>query len=160
MSVSVINGGDLLASLLAGGGGQRPNNSNRNEQCGIPEAQADRLKEFWALYSVKAEVEARFQPGDLIMADPAMSDWFPHTYPVKGVPAVVISTDKNSIPAEPVESSAPTNYVRDMIVGVNFMMDEGSSRGKVQAIGFFATCSRFWVAYEAPAPLATSEGLN
>lgn len=58
------------------------------EMCGAPETQADRLTEFWSVYSSKGGPE-RFATGQLVRTDPKLLDYSPYAYPADGYPAVV-----------------------------------------------------------------------
>lgn len=135
-----------LSALLGGGGDDREDDTGReNRACGIPEAQADTLQEFWSIYSTKPAAVTAFKPGDLVMVDPRMERFYPHKWPVTGIPALVISTDPVLIASLRKDDRFNTaTAFRDIAIGVNL------KDGDKQVVYFFLTSSRFFIPYVAP----------
>jgi hypothetical protein len=81
-----------LADLMAGKAPERRDTRpNPQMGAGMPDIQAVRLRELWAVYSQKPGAGA-FQPGQLVTMDPAFAGVEPLRFPAQGYPAVVVST--------------------------------------------------------------------
>lgn len=105
-----------LAAILGLPEAQRP---DPVAGAGLPEAQADRLRDFWAIYGAKPEAKERFKVGQLVQVDPALAHLFPVRFPGVGYPAILVSLD----PEKFVGRLAPQNpsesiVVSDVVVGV------------------------------------------
>jgi hypothetical protein len=130
-----------LADLMAGKAPERRDTRpNPQMGAGMPDIQAVRLRELWAVYSQKPGAGA-FQPGQLVTMDPAFAGVEPLRFPAQGYPAVVVSTSPQQDYSLLDQASDRPIQHNDIVIGI-LMGDEDH-----QSFSFYAMDARLLVAW-------------